>query len=477
MSSSKASSAKASSSNRWSALAALVVVAVAAVAVLAPRTPDVPASGAAILAEVPAGSASSGEVVTRTILRCPHYDSARGVVSTVHVGLAETEEQLGGGSVRRGGEGEDLRTVDVSRGDLVGLPADGGPTVVGNGGSAAAMFGFRSDRRASGVLAVAPCVAPRAQWWFTGAGAGLDHSSTLLLTNVDPGPAVVDLRVLGPAGEVRTVGTSGITIAPESEKRIDLVDIAPETDELALQVHASRGRVAASVVDSLRPSASALPGQEWVSGTDRPRRTVRLAGLPARAGAAKLLVANPSGLEAVVDVRVAGRSGTFTPAGLDPVTVPPGGLEQVNLDGSLPPGEPVSLVLRSRVPVVASVRYGSGADHAYGSPVVPLTGPAAALVVTGADGSVQLTAGGTAATADVAAFDDRGRLVGSTTLSIPAAATRAWSPPKSAAYLTVTPRRGLVSGAVTYTGAGVADVPLTTLPIRVDRPLVRPVVR
>jgi len=157
--------------------------------------------------------------------------------------------------------------------------------------------------------------------------------------------------------------------------------------------------------------------------------------------------------------------------------VPPGGLEQVDLDRSLPAGEPVSLVLHSRVPIVASVRFGNGSDHAYGSPVVPLTAPAAAPLVTGADASVQLTAGETGATADVEAIDDTGRLVGRTTLTIPATATRPWSPPRPATYATVTPRRGAVSGAVSYTGPGLADVPLTALPIRVERPSVRPVVR
>jgi hypothetical protein len=34
-----------------------------------------------------------------------------------------------------------------------------------------------------------------------------------------------------------------------------------------------------------------------------------------------------------------------------------------------------------------------------------------------------------------------------------------------------------VTGAVGYAGAGLADLPLTALPIRVQRPSVRPVVR
>jgi hypothetical protein len=466
-----------SSSNRRSALAAVAVVAVAVAAVLVPRTGDVRAFSTFISAEVPAGIGSSAEPVTRTVLRCPDPAARSGVTTAVRVGLAPSEERLGAGSVGRAALGGDSRAVELSRGELADLSPDGGPTVTGTGGSAAGMFGFRTDRRSTQALAVASCVSPRSQWWFTGAGGGLDHSSSLLLANVDPGPAVVDLRVLGPEGEVETVGTTGISLAPESQKRIDLADIAPQTDDIALQVRASRGRVAASVIDSLRSSASAQPGQEWLVGTDRPGRTLTLGGLPAGAGSPTLLVANPSDLEAVVEVRVAGRSGTFTPSGLEPVTVPPGGLEKVDLARLLPVGEPVSLVLRSRVPVVASVRYGGAADHAYASAEATLAGLAAAPVVSGADASVQLTAGRASATADVAAFDDTGRLVGGTTLGVPATATRSWSPPRAAAYVTVSPLRGSVAGAVVYSGAGLAGLALTPLPNRVDRPPVRPAVR
>jgi hypothetical protein len=462
------------SPGRGSALAA-VVVGVAAAAVLAPRA-DAPRPVGP--ADRSAGTGSSGEVVTRTVLTCPESDPVRGAVPVVRVGLAPTDERVArAGSVRRGPVGDVARPVDVARGAIVDVPPDGGPTVVATGGPAAGLFGFRTARRAASTLAVSPCVAPRAEWWFTGAGGGLDHSSTLLLTNVDPGPAVVDLRVLGPDGEVETVGTSGITLPPESRKRIDLTDIAPQTDELALEVHADRGRVAASVLDSLSTGPSALPGQEWLPGADRASRTVLLAGLPARAANRTLLVGNPSDREAVVEVRVSGRSGAFVPAGLDPVTVAPGGLERVDLDDVLPAGEPVALRLRSRVPVVASVRSGGAADHAYGGPVAPLSAPAAAVLPDGTDGSVQLTAGRSAAEVTVAAYGDSGRLVTGTTVSLTPGATRAWAPPKSAGYVVATPSRGSVSGAVVYAGPGVAVVPLTALPIRVERPPVRPTVR
>ena len=85
--------------------------------------------------------------------------------------------------------------------------------------------------------------------------------------------------------------------------------------------------------------------------------------MPATSGSTRLLVANPSDLEAVVEVRVAGRSGAFAPEGLEPITVAPGTIEQLDLSDVLPKKEAVALRLRSRVPVVASVRVTDGGDQ------------------------------------------------------------------------------------------------------------------
>lgn len=431
------------------------------------------------------GAATTGALVNHTTFACPDATAARGTGSSVGLGLAPTPADVrppSGGSVTQGPVTSDGRPVDVRRGSVVDVRPDGGPAVEATGGAAAGLFGFRTDTERGRTLAVDSCPAPRSQWWFTGAGAGLDHSSTLVLANVDPGPAVLDLHVLGPDGPVDTVATDGITLAPHSVKRVALSEIAPQTDELALQVSTSRGRVVASVDDRYSPRPSASQGQEWLSGTDVPSRTLRLAGLPATTDDSTLLVANPSDLEAVVDVRLAGKAGSFAPTGLDAVTVAPGTVESVDLSKVLPKKEPLALRLRSRVPVVASVRSVTGDDHSYATPVAPLVGPAAAPVVKGADPTVQLTAGAVAAKATVTAYDATGSKVDGTTLTVKATATATWSPKKGAAYVVVEPASrgnggGTLHGAVTYTGGGAASVPLTALPLRVERPRVQPGLR
>jgi hypothetical protein len=445
-----------------SALAAGVVVLLAIAAVLLTLPADAPSQDR---------TEPTGALVERTVLACPS-GGGRGETA-VDLGLAAAPGAPdAGGTVQAGPVDGRADEVQVGRGALVEVPGRPGVKVAATGPAAVGLFGFRTDRVGSRSLATAGCPEPRAQWWFTGAGAGLDHSSTLLLANVDPGPAVVDLRVLGPDGEVRTVGTTGITVPPNSRQRIDLTEVAPQTDELALGVHASRGRVVASVDDSFTGAAGT--GRDWLSGTDLPTRRVRLAGLPARGRGQRLFVANPGDLEALVEVQVAGASGTFTPTGLEPVAVAPGAVEAVDLADVLPRGEAVGLRLRSRVPVVATVRTGRQGDTSYAAEVTALTGPAAAPLLRGVDASVQLTAGAQEATAELTAYDRDGERVDRTTLRMDPGATRTWEPDGGAGYLVVRPTDGRVLGAVTYSGAGVTTVPLRPLPIRVQRPTVQP---
>ena len=457
-------------------------------AVLAPWLVVLLALGAVLLVSPPDSAMPTARVtatdrlVERTVLACPDLAAADRDPASVRLGLAPSSAGLrlpDTGPVRQGPVTSTGPQVDLARGRVVRMTAEGMPAVDASGGAAAGLFGFRTDRARGRTMAIASCVAPRSRWWFTGAGAGLDHASTLVLANIDPGPAVLDIEVLGGDGRVETVGTQGITMAGHSVRRIALSRLAPQTDELALGVRTQRGRVVAAVGDSFSVRPTRQPGREWLAATDLPTRRLRLAGMPVTPHSRTLLVANPSDREAVVEVRVAGRSGSFAPTGLDAITVGPEAIEPVDLAGVLPK-EAVALRLLSRVPVVASVRSVDAGDETYATPVVPLVGPAVAPLVKGVHASVQLTAGAAEASATVTAYDRTGQRVDTATLPIPATGTRAWSPKGGGAYVVVRPPaggRGTVFGAVTYRGSGVAAVPLVALPIHVERPSVRPALR
>lgn len=388
----------------------------------------------------------------------------------------------GGSSLEVGSLGDEARPVkEASRGQLqkVEAPARGSATgVTATGSAAVGRATFQVDAsEESASLAAQECAAPRARWWFTGGGAGLDHTSELLLANVDPGPAVVDVTVHGPTGLVDSPNTRGITIAPGEVRRLELIEIAPQTDELAVHVEASGGRVVAGLADELATTPAAAPGIEWVPPQAEASRVVRLAPLPRQADSRTLVIANPGGREALVGLEVSGASGAFAPTEAAQVRVPPGAVMTTDLGAAI--GRDASAVLlRSPVPITATVRSSLGDDVSYAAPVPVLNGAAAAVLADNARSDVVLTAGETGAMAAVTAYSARGEELGSKDLKLEPTATLAYNPPGRASYVVVTPRRGQVFGGVSMAGdGGVTQIPLRPLPVVLRRPAVEPVLR
>ena len=451
------------------AVLALALLLIAALAVLLTRSPE------------PAGPAgpTTGAVVDRTLLGCPDDPTAR-LQSRTQVGLAPVEGPDGplgdSGRLVVGPAGQGSATK-LRRGTARTVESSPAPVLDASGAVAAGLFGFRADQLGR-AGAVGACVPPRADWWFTGAGAGLDHLSDLVITNVDPGPAVVDIRVLGEDGEIATVGTRGVTVAPGDTTRVALADVAPQNDEIAVHVQASRGRVAAAVTDRYAPRPAGPSGLEWLTGTEAPGRLLRLAGLPARSTERTLLVANPSDLEALVDVEVSGSRGTFVPAGFETLSVPPGSVRALDMTDMLVGKEATAVRLRAQVPVLATVRSALGSDASNAGTVDPLDGPAAVPVVAGSATRVQLSAGAGGAKARVAGYDAGGAPTGKDEVTVDPASTTAWQPKKGTAYVVVTPLSGNVFGAATYAGKdGLAAAPLLPLPLRLERATVVPAPR
>lgn len=451
--------------------AVLVLVAALAVALTRGEQP----------ADVTGGS--EGALVDRTQLSCPSTSladmSGAGVQARSVAGAVPADdggEPLGGsGRVDSAVVGGDPADLGLERGRLTPLDSDGDSRFVdAEGELAAGLFGFRTDESGT-AAAVGSCTAPRSSWWFTGLGADLDHGSQLVLANLDPGPAVVDLRVLGPDGEIDTIGTRGVTVAPGETTTFSLADVAPQTAELVVNVQASRGRVAVAASDRFARGPAAPVGFAWVGDAERPSRTVRLAGVPATATTKTLVVGNPSDSEALVEVEVAGAGGAFVPTELEEVSVSPGTVETVELAEVLPSREAVAVRVRSQVPVTATLRAASRSDVTYADVATPLPGQATAPVPARGRTTLQLTAGATDAVARVEGFDEDGRSTGDARLELAPTATDTWRPARGTAYVVVAPVQGAVYGAAVYDGpTGLASLPLRSVPIRVRLPQVAP---
>lgn len=412
----------------------------------------------------PAGTGpAAAALVERTTLVCPAAEPSER--ARVQVGSAPVPGLGSAGTVTLGGAGGPGHALSMARGAVAGRPARGVQVVDATGDLAAGLFAARGVTRG----ATLGCSAPRAEWWFVGAGATVDHTSVLTLTNAEVGPAVVDVRVFGPDGEVDAVGTRGLTLAPGETRSLPLTDVAPRADDLAVGVRASRGRVVAAISDR---RGFAATSSSWLPSGHRPSRVVRLAGLPGEVRRGTLLVGNPSPLEAQVEVTVNGGAGAFTPAGLEQLRVPPGAVAALDLRSVLRGPETIGLLLRSRVPVLAAARVG-GSTVRHAGAVLPVVG-SAAVVLPGRGSVAQLTAGGLPAEAALVALDTRGEELASHRLALPAGATDTWTVPRRATYLMLTREHGTLWGAV----AGPAGtLPLASLPVRVRSPEVVPALR
>jgi hypothetical protein len=234
--------------------------------------------------------------------------------------------------------------------------------------------------------------------------------------------------------------------------------------------------VVAGLADAFATQPAATPGREWVPGQREAARLLRVGPLPRSADRRTLVVANPSDREALVEVHVSGESGSFVPTGLEEVRVPAESVVTEDLGKAL--GQDTSaLVLRSPVPVTATVRSSKGSDVSYAAALPVLDGPAAAVLASDTQAEVQLTAGSRPARASITAYAAGGEKVDATELKVPANATAAWAPKGRAAYVVVTPLKGPLSGGVSLAGGGgVSQVALRPLPVTLERPAVVPVV-
>jgi hypothetical protein len=276
-------------------------------------------------------------------------------------------------------------------------------------------------RAASGRawLAAGACPVPAADWWLVGVGGSTSHDSVVEVDNPRAGDALVDLQVLGPRGPVQAPGLQDLRIASGGRMTFDLAKYAPATGDLAVHVTASRGLVAVSGPERWSPGVLGRKVRDWVTPQGAASRRTTLVGIPAGPDHAAVLVANPSGREAVVSLQFVGEKGSFAPTKHASLSVPPGTVLPVRLDDELG-AKPVAVRVRSQVPVAATVRVVRGADEAYAGAGSGLGAAAVSGIPTGAPAELVLVAGLHAVRPTVVGYDAAGRQVGTRRVDVPA---------------------------------------------------------
>lgn len=437
--------------------------AVATTAVLLLTMPDPPAT------ETPDGQAAAAPV-SQVVLGCPPgRGDAVGKLASAG-GLPDPAPTDGTEDVTVQQPRAEDRTIALERGSLVATGIDAAPLVVrAEDDAAQGLLGLRGER-AGGTLAAATCRAPAPVWWFTGVGGGVDHSSQLFVTNTDEGPAVVDVQVHGATGNVDEAATRGITLDPGRTLQLPVAEVAPGSEELTIEVVATRGRVVAHVLDTVRLGEAT--GREWLSPSAPPGEDLVLAAVPAGAGRVEVLVTNPGEDQALVDVEVLTADGAFVPLGTEEVSVDPDTVLRVDLTEELQ-GRAAAIHLEAEVPVTGAVRStgGGGGDVAYAGVAEPMTEPVG-FAVAGERSEILVVGGAEAATAELVLYAADGEEVLRRGITAPPSGLVRVEAPGRTSYGILLPRSGGGYAAALHVSPGVAVQLLAALPATVLRPVV-----
>lgn len=396
--------------------------------------------------------------LTRATLVCPSGDGS--VLLTSDSG--ET------GTVVVDGAEQDVAPDTVTR-------LDDATTLVG---TRALAPGLLAQRTSTPGLRAADCPATSSDQWFTGVGAGAEHTSVLELHNPDSGPATATITVLGQSGPVGAGGAlRGISVAGGSTARIDLGAEIPKREELALHVTTDRGRLAATVVDAFDPVGSGEPTKEYLPGQQQPATTNLLLGVPDGVDDPQVVVANTTDSASRVALRLVTEESTFAPTELEEVVVDPQSVRRFSIERLLdsPVGEGVvGLEVVSSQPTTASFRGRVAGDLVTIVPQGPVTSP---TIVPVASTGARLVLGGATAlgTAEVTAYDDAGRELDRRVVEVGPEVAADVQVPGRAALVRVVPTGTSIRGTLLLrSSAGAAAVSLRELAREGLVPDVRP---
>ncbi|MCP3760347.1 DUF5719 family protein [Streptomyces sp. TBY4] len=354
---------------------AAVTAALAAVTGLATLT-----APAADGASGTAGKSAARMPVERSLLVCP-APSTSDIAETLYTAITPGAAAAGGtGTARLLGATKEAKPVLELKepGKPVGAKASGAEAPALSGvadgflapGWSAQQTTVVSVGRTRGLLGVG-CTAPGTDFWFPGVSTAKGREDYVHLTNPDDGAAVVDIKLFGPDGVVKAeAGTSeNIRIDPKSSKAISLASLAPgaQLADVTAHVTTRAGRVGATA-----QAGEEGVGSDWLPASVDPAGTLVLPGIPADATSVRLVAFAPGEEDADLKVKLAGPTGSISPAGSEQLHVKAGMTASLDLK-DVTRGEPGSLVLspadgKKAVPVVAALRVvrGSGAKQETG---------------------------------------------------------------------------------------------------------------
>lgn len=225
-----------------------------------------------------------------------------------------------------------------------------------------------------GLLGVS-CTAPDTDFWFPGASLADKRQDYVHLTNPDDTAAVVDVELHGKEGVLKSTVAEGIPVPGGSSLPVLLSTLtADPAEDVTVHVTTRTGRVGA-VVRSVEENA----GSDWLGASATPSGSAVMPGIPADATSVQLTAFAPGDEDAELKLRLAGPTGTITPAGHETLHVKSGMTASVDL-GELTRGEAGSLILSAvdggrATPVVAALRVVRGKGDKKEVAFIPAAAP------------------------------------------------------------------------------------------------------
>ncbi len=272
-----------------------------------------------------------------------------------------------------------LTPVDDTQGESNGSPVT--LTVPAPSGSAAPpLVGAAQSQQASledfAGLAAASCDEAQSDSWLVAGATTLGQTSLVLLSNPSTVPATVDLTIYSESGPVNAPGSTGITVAPGTQRIVPLAGLAPSAAAPVVHVVALGGRIVASMEQSdivgIDPHGVELAGATAAPSAHQviPGMIIRsLAALQSAEGgegygsdlpAVRVFV--PGTASANVRIGVLGDKGTSMGNSYS-ATIKPGIVTEVPLD-HLSDGD-YTVTIDSTEPVVAAARTSTVSGKAY----------------------------------------------------------------------------------------------------------------
>lgn len=396
-------------------------------------------------------------------------DAGNDATKASPVGSATVATATTGDSVER----SDLGGDDSGSSDPRLLTAPAGSTTPQVAGSS---YQSVSDGDLVGVGA-ASCDDPAQSTWLVGGSTETGRTSLITLSNPTDVNATVDLAIYDGSGTVSAPGTTGIVVAPRSQKVVPLSGFVSDQGSTVVHVESSGGQIVAhmqeTVVRTLTPG-----GFDIVSGGAAPSTSQIIPGVVLEGADAAQRGDDTADAAPVVRLFVPGTAAARVTLGITTAdgggstvnaTAEPGIVTDVTLD-DFPDGR-YSLTISSTVPVVAGARtttptQDDATDLGWFASAEPLGDDVVTAVAPG-DGAELTLVNPTRTDADVTitSGDEERKVsvVSGATVTVPA---------PTAKQLTITGAAGLVAGVTYQNDDGIAGFPIrpstaVSTPVRV----------